>query len=626
MPANPDATADPLLDTLKSRFGHGAFRPMQREIIEDVLGGRDAFVVMPTGGGKSLCYQLPAVVGEGMTLVVSPLIALMQNQVQAAVANGVRATLINSTLDAPEAAQREREAAGGGYDLLYLSPERLMSGAGHRLLQSLGERVRRVAIDEAHCISEWGHDFRPEYRQLGALRNPAGPFGDAFDRVPILALTATATPRVAKDIVAQLGFRNPAIHRAGFERENLVYEVVPKRKYLEQVTEFVIGEKGRDGIVYCGTRRRVDDLTERLRAAGVSVVGYHAGMDSRARDASHDAFVYGDARVCVATVAFGMGVDKPDVRFVLHADLPGNIEGYYQQTGRAGRDGLPARCVLLFSAGDATRVRRFISEKSSETEREVAGVQLEQMMRYALTTGCRMVPLLSYFGDTRSGGCGHCDNCLEPPEVSDATTDAQKLLSAVARTGQVYGLGHVVNVLRGSRASRITQAGHDRLSVYGIGQDRGKTYWDALAATLTERGQLAIGDPPYMSAVLTAASVDVLKGQVEVPFAQPRALDPEPVEERGGAAGSGRAKRVALTAGEERLFQHLRAVRLERAREEGVPPYVVFGDVSLRQMAVQRPGDEEAFLRISGVGQAKLAKYGKLFLAEVAGFADPMKA
>ena len=596
---------------------------MQREVVEDVLAGRDTFVVMPTGGGKSLCYQLPAVVGDGITLVISPLIALMQNQVQAAVANGVRATLLNSSIDPVEANDRERRATLGEFDLIYLSPERLMSGAGRRLLEALGGRVTRVAIDEAHCISEWGHDFRPEYRQLGALRNSGGPFGNMFDAVPILALTATATPRVSDDIVAQLRFREPSIHRAGFERQNLIYEVVPKKKVLDQVTEFVLSEKDGEGIIYCGTRRRVDDLTDRLCHAGVRAVGYHAGMDGEDRTRSHDAFVYGDARVCVATIAFGMGVDKPDVRFVVHADLPQNIEGYYQQTGRAGRDGLPSRCVLLFSTGDATRIRRFISEKSSEQERETASVQLEQMMRFALTTGCRMVPLLSYFGDQHPGNCGHCDNCLNPPEILDATTDAQKLLSAIARTGQVYGMGHIVNVLRGSLSQRITEPGHDKLSVHGIGRDRSKTYWDALAGALTERNELAIGEPPYMSAVLTEASLGVLKGQTRVEVPQPRAIERE-VEPSARTTRSG-SPRVTLSPEETRLFERLRAVRLERAREEGVPPYVVFGDVSLRQMAADKPTDEEAFLRISGVGQAKLAKYGELFLGEIAGWVETSK-
>jgi len=616
---------DALLPLLKRHFGHDAFRPQQRPIIEHALAGRDVFVVLPTGGGKSLCYQLPALAtnsssdpqkpvpsnSEGpdrprpTTVVISPLIALMANQVDLLRANGIAATLLNSTLDTAEAVRREQAALAGEYDLLYLAPERLFSGVGKRLLHRLD--VARFAIDEAHCISEWGHDFRPEYRMLGQLRSPDGPFGDRFAGTPIIALTATATPRVAEDIVAQLGLRDPAIHQGGFERENLVYEVRPKRGLFEQVMAYLHANPAAEGIIYANSRAGVDTLRDKLRAAGIAAVAYHAGMTGPDRDAAQHAFIFGDARVCVATIAFGMGVDKPDVRFVMHADLPRNLEGYYQETGRAGRDGLPADCILFYSAGDRGKIEFFINQKESEAEREHAQWQLKRVISYAHTTGCRMVPLLAYFGETHSGGCGHCDNCLKPPRLVDATEDARKLLSAIARTGQRFGLTHVVNVLRGSKAQRVLELKHDQLTVHGIGSDQPVGYWRQLGERLIELGYLALTNDDYRTAHLTEDSKALLRGDVTIQMPMSRAI-----AERSTA----KPKRapVDLSGGDQALFEALRSLRSRLAGEQGVPPYVVFGDRALIEMATFKPTDAAAFLRINGVGTRKLESYGQVFM------------
>lgn len=600
-----------LTEALKLHFGHERFRPAQEAAIRNALAGRDTFIVMPTGGGKSLCYQLPALLSAGTTVVVSPLIALMQNQVDALQQSGIRATLLNSSIAPDEAARREADAIEGKYDLLYLAPERLMAGVGRRLLSRLD--VSRFAIDEAHCISEWGHDFRPEYRMLGQLRDG---FDGRFAHTPIVALTATATPRVAQDIVRQLGLRDAAIHHTGFERDNLIYEVRPKRKVFDAVLEHVRQHPGEDGIVYLGSRAGVDSMVERLRSNRVKAVGYHAGMEHPQREANQRAFVTGDASVCVATVAFGMGVDKPDVRFVIHGDLPRNLEGLYQETGRAGRDGLPARCILFFSMGDQVRILRFIDEKPTEAERELAREQLRTVVDYAVSTQCRMVPLLGYFGEAHAGKCGHCDNCLHPPKIADATEDAQKLLSTVARTGQRFGMGYVIDVLRGSRAGRIREAGHDSLSVYGLGKEKTKAYWMQLGDALIGRGELALSTDGYRVAGLTDESLPVLRGQRRVEVAQSAAV--AVVDESRTRAG----REVELSHDDQQLFERLRVLRKRLADEQGVPPYVVFGDVSLRQMANKRPTSRQSFLRITGVGQAKLERYYEAFAEVIRGYGD----
>lgn len=601
---------DRLAATLKQYFGHDTFRPMQREIIEGVCDGRDSFVIMPTGGGKSLCYQLPALMDEanpgsaikGTTVVISPLIALMQDQVAQLKQNGIRATLINSTLDRDEAFDRERRAIQGEYDLIYLAPERLMSTSGSRLLRQLD--VARFAIDECHCISEWGHDFRPEYRMLGQLRDQ---FAGRFADTPIVALTATATPRVREDILAQLHLRDPAVYLGDFERNNLNYELRPKKQMVQQIGTYLNANPLHEGIIYCQSRRKCEELSEKLRAAGVSAVPYHAGLDAQVREKNQHDFIYGDKRVVCATIAFGMGVDKPDVRFVIHADMPRSLEGYYQETGRAGRDGLPADCIFFYSGGDRAKVEHFIEQKEDEEERRHAYWQLQQVVSFAHATSCRMPKLLGYFGQQHAGNCKHCDNCVSPPKLLDVTVHAQKFLSAIARTGQRFGVGHVIKVLRGSKEKRVIQYGHDQLSVYGIGADQPEDHWRQLAEQLIHDGTLATSADQFRTLQLTAESKEILKGERAI------TMPVSPIASQGGSSRRSTSQ-DDLGPVDSELFEKLRGLRKQLADEQGVPPYVVFGDKSLRQMAATLPTDDHAFLSISGVGQTKLDKYGELFM------------
>ncbi|MEM7577892.1 MAG: DNA helicase RecQ [Planctomycetota bacterium] len=608
-----------LRDTLKDRFGHAAFRPIQAQIIGDALDARDVFVILPTGGGKSLCYQLPGVIlagaGRGVTVVISPLIALMQNQVEALRANGVRAAFINSTLDLDEAYQHEQAAIAGELDLIYLAPERLMTPQGQRWLAQVP--VARFAIDEAHCISEWGHDFRPEYRMLGDLRSMSD---GRFKDVPVMALTATATPRVAEDIVRQLQMREPAIHRGGFERENLVYAVRPKQQVVEQVLADLRSNPDDEGIIYCQSRAKCEQLADKLRQNGVAALPYHAGLSPEVRAKNQHDFIYGDARVVVATIAFGMGVDKPDVRFVVHADLPKNLESYYQETGRAGRDGLPARCVLFYSGGDRSKVEYFINQKPDEDERQHAMQQLDEMVRFCHTTGCRTQLVLEHFGETlgsdRDGKCNHCDNCLNPPKLSDITNDARKLLSAVARTGQRFGLSHVIDVLRGSASEKVKSRAHDQLTVHGIGKDQPTGHWRAVAEHLIQQDFLTQTSDEYRTVTLTPQSKPLLRGEVKVEMAVSRATKARAFA-KSGAGGFNKTGGVTDEQIDHDLFENLRALRKELAAEQGVPPYVVFGDTALRQMAAHQPTTDTEFLAISGVGQTKLQRYGPHFLQRI---------
>src|SRR3954452_14436153 len=472
-----------LLSGLKKYFGYDQFRPLQREIIEDALAGRDLFVLMPTGGGKSLCFQLPALIRDGLTIVVSPLIALMKDQVDALQASGIPATYLNSTLDREEAKARWRGLHRGHYRMLYVAPERLMLDAF--LERALNWHIAQFAIDEAHCISEWGHDFRPEYSELKKLRKH-------LPDVPIMALTATATERVRADIIKELKLRDPRAYVASFNRPNLTYGVIPKTTAYEQLLEFIRSRPNDSGIIYCASRKSTESLARNLNEDGVSAKPYHAGLTTAERTKHQDAFLRDDVRVITATIAFGMGINKPNVRFVVHYDLPKNLESYYQETGRAGRDGLPSKCVLLFSAGDVAKQRHFIDEKS-EKEARIARAQLQQMVHYAETRQCRHATLLAYFGETYSlssdgvadntpqlnVSCQSCDNCLQPRETFDGTVHAQKFLSCVyrihARQGFGYGLGHIVDVLRGADTEAIRQRGHHELSTYGIGGELKRT-------------------------------------------------------------------------------------------------------------------------------------------------------
>jgi ATP-dependent DNA helicase RecQ len=589
-----------LLLSLKSVFGYEAFRPLQQEIIEASLNGQDALAILPTGGGKSLCYQLPALEREGLTLVVSPLIALMKDQVDQLRSAGVAATFLNSSVPGGEARTRLAGLERGEYKLLYLAPERLFLPD---FLDKLKRwRVTALAVDEAHCISEWGHDFRPEYRQLASLRQH-------FPSVPVVALTATATERVQKDIVTQLQLSKPEKFVASFNRPNLTYRVTPKQRPRRQVLEYVAARRDGSGIVYCQSRKAVEEYAAALKEAGHKALPYHAGLPQSERIANQEAFIRDDAQVICATIAFGMGINKPNVRYVLHADLPKNIESYYQETGRAGRDGLPAECVLLFSPGDIAKYNYFIDQMDDEQAARIARQQLRQMADFAEFADCRRGALLRYFGETYpEANCESCDNCLDDREEVDVTVDCQKLLSCVHRvnqSGYAMGLNHSVDVLRGSENMKVMAKGHQRLSTHGIGRDQPSEYWQALGKQLIQRGLLKLSDDGYGTVELTAEAGLALRERQTIRMKPPQARVP--------VADRSRAKAGSIEC-DEGLFDLLRKLRKDLADARGVPPYVIFGDVALRQMARRYPRDEAAFLRIPGVGQRKLKEFGAAFI------------
>ena len=597
--------AEPLEGTLRRVFGYHAFRPLQREIIADSLAGRDVFALLPTGGGKSLCFQLPALRRPGLTVVISPLIALMKDQVDALRANGVGAACLNSSLD--DAARREawRRLHRGEIRLLYVAPERLFAGT---MLEELARwQLGAVAVDEAHCISEWGHDFRPEYRQLSQLR-------ERFPAVPFLALTATATQRVREDIVRQLHLRDPATYVASFNRPNLTYRIEAKGQTAERIARLARARKGEAGIVYCASRNATEALAERLVKEGVKALPYHAGLSLETRAANQERFLRDEVQVMCATIAFGMGINKPNVRFVLHHDLPKNIEGYYQETGRAGRDGQPSECILYFSPGDVAKQIAFIEEKTDENERAVASAQLRQMVHYAESAGCRRVSLLGYFGEAfPAGGCGACDNCLSPREDYDGTVHAQKFLSCAYRVRQKsgfdVGLNHLVAILTGSEAEGVLRWQHHTLSTFGIGKDIGRNEWGAIGRELVRLGllQQAPGQMPTVS--LTAEGLAALRERRSVRLTKPRETPKATVPRSATPSGS--------IACDEVLFEKLRRLRKRLADEQGVPPYIVFGDVSLRHMARDCPTTERDLLAVPGVGETKLRVYGDEFLGEI---------
>lgn len=595
-------TEHPLLAPLKQYFGFTSFRPLQEDIIRDALAGKDIFALLPTGGGKSLCFQLPAIVRPGLTVVVSPLIALMKDQVDALQAGGVPATFLNSSLGSDESRARLRGLHQGEYRLLYAAPERLMLSGFLADLQRWN--VKLIAVDEAHCISEWGHDFRPEYRQLAGLR-------EMFPEVPVMALTATATERVRKDIVSHLKLREPGCYVASFNRPNLTYRVFAKEEPYEQLLELVRGRKRESGIVYCQSRKSAESVAERLSRDGVRARPYHAGLTPEERNRHQELFLRDEVRVICATIAFGMGINKPNVRFVVHYDLPKNIEGYYQETGRAGRDGLPADCVLLFSPGDVVKQHRFIDEKPSPQERQIALAQLQQMVHYAESGTCRRTELLGYFGETYAETeCGACDNCLSPRDTYDGTIAAQKLLSCVYRVRQLsgfdFGLNQVVEVLTGAQSDNVRRWNHETLSTYGIGREHSRPEWKSIGRELIRLGYLAQAADKFQVISLTEKGRAVLKQRTPVSLT------------RSVSASENTSTRKGEVACDEDLFEKLRALRKRLADERGVPPYIVFSDVALRHMARDYPSNHTEFLNISGVGQSKLAAYGDTFLAEIA--------
>jgi len=590
-----------LISTLKKSFGYDEFRPLQQEIIRDALEGRDVFVLMPTGGGKSLCFQLPALLRDGLTIVVSPLISLMKDQVDALQTSGIPATYLNSTLDRDESKARWRGLHRGEYRMLYVAPERLMLETF--LERALNWRIAQFAIDEAHCISEWGHDFRPEYRDLKKLR-------EHFPDAPVMALTATATERVRADIVKQLKLREPRCYVASFNRPNLTYRVIPKASPYEQLLALIRSRPADSGIVYCASRKSTESLARNLFEDGISAKPYHAGLMSSERAKNQESFLRDDVRVITATIAFGMGINKPNVRFVVHYDLPKNLESYYQETGRAGRDGLPSECVLLFSASDVAKQIHFIDEKS-ESEARIARAQLQQMVHYAETRECRRTTLLRYFGEEfAEPSCDGCDNCLTPRETFDGTIPAQKFLSCVhrilAKSGFGFGLNHVVDVLRGADTEAVRQRGHNELSTYGIGRDLKRESWQAIGRELLRLGLVECAPGRFATLSLTPAGLETLRTRTPVTLTKQVDIVEKVARSRIGAIEC-----------DESLFERLRALRRRLADERGVPAYIIFSDVSLREMARNYPTNMGEFRRIAGVGEQKLKDFAEPFLSEI---------
>jgi ATP-dependent DNA helicase RecQ len=587
------STAENLLPVLKQYFGFSSFRPLQEEIIRDALAGRDVFALLPTGGGKSLCFQLPALLRPGLTVVVSPLIALMKDQVDALQASGIPATFLNSSLTPAESRSRLRGLHQGEYRLLYAAPERLMLSGSQADLQRWN--VNLLAVDEAHCISEWGHDFRPEYRQLASLRQ-------LLPGVPTMALTATATERVRGDIVSLLKLREPSRYVASFNRPNLMYRVVPKSKPYDQVLAFLRERKRESGIIYCQSRKSTESVAERLTRDGIKAKPYHAGLELFLRD---------EVRVICATIAFGMGINKPNVRFVVHYDLPKNIEGYYQETGRAGRDGLPSDCVLLFSAADVVKQTNFIEEKPDPREKKIAREQLQQMVHFAECPACRRRELLRYFGeDFGEEACDTCDNCQTPRQTYDGTIDAQKFLSCVYRVRQQSGFGfgsnQIAEVLTGADTENVRKWGHEKISTYAIGREHTCSEWKAIGRELGRLGLLRQVAEKFGVLELTAEGLAALKERKPITLTRP-------IAPRG--SGSKRAGEISC---DEALFEQLRQLRKQLADERDVPAYIIFSDVALRQMARNYPADARSFARINGVGEKKLKEFGDVFLGAIA--------
>ena len=587
-------------DTLRQVFGLRDFRPYQREIVDHVVDGGDAFVLMPTGGGKSLCYQLPALHRDGVALVVSPLISLMKDQVDALRANGVRAACYNSSLGAAEARDVLDALHRGELDLLYVAPERIMRPGFLHTLE--GVPVALIAIDEAHCVSQWGHDFRPEYVALGGLR-------DRFPGTPFIALTATADPQTRADIVEVLGLQQARTFITSFDRPNIRYTVLEKHQPAAQLQRFLENRPGEAGIVYALSRKRVEEVADTLVRAGHAAAAYHAGLDAGTRTAVQERFLRDELDIVVATVAFGMGIDKPNVRFVVHYDLPRHLEGYYQETGRAGRDGLAAEALLLFGAQDAAMARYQIEQGGNEAQRRIEGHKLNAMVGFAESLSCRRRVLLGYLGEALPEDCGNCDVCLDPPERFDGTEAARKVLSCVYRVGQRFGMKHVVDVLRGADNERIRRFGHDRLSTWGIGEEFSHAEWMSLTRQLIHQGLLEQDIANWSVLRLTPDAARVLRDGDPVELARPRIRQ--------------KAKKkpaIALELGppDQELFERLRALRKELAEEAGVPPYIVFGDAALVEMSRAKPASEAELLAVNGVGEVKLQRYGRAFLDAIA--------
>ncbi len=596
-----------LIATLKKYFGYDSFRPLQEEIIRDVLKGKDIFALLATGGGKSLCYQLPAMLREGITLVISPLIALMKDQVDALQTAGIPATFLNSSLGQSEAARRLHGFVNGEYKLLYVAPERaLLPGFTSELVK---QPITLVAIDEAHCISEWGHDFRPEYRQLPNLIK-------LLPKASIMALTATAAARVRTDIIQHLGLRQPSVFVSSFNRPNLRYEVRAKSDTTKEIINLIKAKEEESGIIYCQSRKSTEQLAQNLTVAGIKALPYHAGLEDTVRTSTQEKFLRDEVQVICATVAFGMGINKSNVRFVYHFDLPKSMEGYFQETGRAGRDGLPSECILFFSGADVQKYQRFIDEKPDPREQELARMQLRQMVDLAESLCCRRKILLNYFGEAFDGNCGGCDNCDPPGELFDATLPVQKFLSCVYRiyekSGFNVGLAHMADVLTGANTEKVRKLGHNELSTYGIGKDVPKAEWTRIGRELTEQGFVSKNDEKFGTIELTETGKEALRQRK--PFflrkpVQEHALSLAESQKTGGS----KAPLFGDIECDPELFNKLRELRKEEADQRQVPAFVIFSDTSLRLMARSYPTTLEEFGKISGVGEKKLQEFGEKF-------------
>jgi len=588
-------------------FGYNQFRHQQQAIVEHVIDGRDALVLMPTGGGKSLCYQIPALAREGLAIVVSPLIALMQDQVEALQQLGVNAAFLNSSLSAEDNSRITRQVLAGEIKLLYVAPERLMVGSFLSLLDEVHQHVGLAlfAIDEAHCVSQWGHDFRPEYRQLTVLH-------ERFPQVPRIALTATADAPTRAEIISQLNLENAAQFVSSFDRPNIRYHVGIKNNARQQLQAFLEREHPDDaGIIYCLSRRKVEETAAWLVEKGWSALPYHAGLPAQLREHHQRRFLREEGIIMVATIAFGMGIDKPNVRFVAHLDLPKSMEGYYQETGRAGRDGLAANAWMVYGMGDVVSMRQMLdSGEASEERKRLERLKLDALLGYCESTACRHQTILRYFGESHPGACDQCDNCLHPVETWQATQVAQMALSCVYRTGQRFGVGHLIDVLIGKLTPQVERFGHDKVSTFGIGKTLNQAQWSGVYRQLIAAGMLEADMAAYGGLKLTEAARPVLKGEQEVWLRR----DAEPEKRMSKAERSARAKEAFAGANDDPLWQALKAKRLELAREQGVPPYVIFHDSTLLEIHNRKPQTLDEMGQISGIGQAKLQKYGDAFL------------
>lgn len=592
---------------LQTVFGYNQFRHQQQAIVEHVISGQDALVLMPTGGGKSLCYQIPALARDGLAIVVSPLIALMQDQVEALQQLGVNAAFLNSSLSAEDNSRITRQVLAGEIKLLYVAPERLMVGSFLSLLDEVQQHtgLALFAIDEAHCVSQWGHDFRPEYRQLTVLHN-------RFPDVPRIALTATADAPTRAEIISQLNLENARQFVSSFDRPNIRYHVGIKNNARQQLQAFLEREHPNDaGIIYCLSRRKVEETAAWLVEKGWSALPYHAGLPAQLRELHQRRFLREEGIIMVATIAFGMGIDKPNVRFVAHLDLPKSMEGYYQETGRAGRDGLQANAWMVYGMGDVVSMRQMLdSGEASEERKRLERLKLDALLGYCESTTCRHQSILRYFGESHPGACGQCDNCLHPVETWQATQVAQMALSCVYRTGQRFGVGHLIDVLIGKVTPQVERFGHEKVSTFGIGKTLNQNQWSGVYRQLIAAGLLEADMAAYGGLKLTEAARPVLKGEQEVWLRR----DAEPEKRMSKAERSARAKEAFAGANDDPLWQALKAKRLELAREQGVPPYVIFHDSTLLEIHNRKPQTLDEMGRISGIGQAKLQKYGDAFL------------